>query len=396
MKTRTFLILLAILVVVLAAGGLVVYEKSGPKASLKMGASMIPGIPTGDIAAIHIRNAEENIALVNGNTGWLVQTSYRYPADFSRIKELVDTVKDAKIGRSFDSTEEIRKRLDLISPVDAAAAEGKSGTLIELKNDKGALIAGILIGETRKRGGKGDVPDGQYVMLEGNKNVYLVDKIFTSFETGHSSWLAKNPVQINSRNIAKISCEGPDGEGPRYVFERNAKGGEFKLTVPTSGQNVDRASLNRLSGALSSFQIEDIRPRISPNKGAPPSKTDEPVKETGTPSSKKACRIDYTLFDGMVYHVYPDPDCAEQEPCNLKIDVSWKESEWKKDEKGKEEGAAKAGQSGEENRSDLLAKTAKENDRLSPWIFVVPKWRHDAFMTNLQELVKKDEEEKKG
>ena len=46
----------------------------------------------------------------------------------------------------------------------------------------------------------------------------------------------------------------------------------------------------------------------------------------------------------MVYHVYPDPDCSEQGPCNLKIDVSWKESEWKKDEKGKEEGAAKTEQ----------------------------------------------------
>ncbi len=114
MKTKTFLILLAILVVVLAAGGLVIYEKAGPKASLKMGASMIPGIPAGDIAAIHIRNAKENIELVNGNKGWLVQTSYRYPADFSRIKELVDTVREAKIGRSFDSTEEIRKRLDLV------------------------------------------------------------------------------------------------------------------------------------------------------------------------------------------------------------------------------------------------------------------------------------------
>ncbi len=117
------------------------------------------------------------------------------------------------------------------------------------------------------------MPDGQYVMLEGNKNIYLVDKIFTSFETGHSSWLAKNPVQINGGDVAKISCEGPDGEGLRYVFERNAKGGELKLTVPISGQNVDRASLNRLSGALSSLQIEDIRPRTSDNKGASPSET---------------------------------------------------------------------------------------------------------------------------
>ena len=178
---------MAILVIVLAAGGLVVYQQSGPKASLKMGAPMIPKIPAGEIAAIRIRSPEENVELVNGNKGWVVQTVYRYPADFSRIRELVDTLKDAKIGRSFDAADEIRNRLALVSPADTGAAKGKGkrGTLIELKNDKGTLIAGVLIGETRKRGGKGDVPDGQYVMLEGNQNVYLVDKIFTSFETEH-------------------------------------------------------------------------------------------------------------------------------------------------------------------------------------------------------------------
>ena len=129
MKTKTFVILLAILVIVLAVGGLVVYQKAGPKASLKMGAPMIPGIPAGDIAAIHIRNPKENIALVNGSKGWVVETSYRYPADFSSIRDLVDTVRDAKIGRSFDATEEIRDRLALLSPRDAGAAKEKAGHL---------------------------------------------------------------------------------------------------------------------------------------------------------------------------------------------------------------------------------------------------------------------------
>ncbi|HIJ20428.1 MAG TPA: hypothetical protein HPP58_05215, partial [Deltaproteobacteria bacterium] len=96
MKAKTFGILSAILVVVLAAGALIVYQKARPKASLKMGTPMIAGISAGDIAAIHIRNPAESIELVKGSTGWVVQTRYRYPADFSRIRELVDTVKEAK------------------------------------------------------------------------------------------------------------------------------------------------------------------------------------------------------------------------------------------------------------------------------------------------------------
>ena len=98
----------------------------------------------------------------------------------------------------------------------------------------------------------------------------------------------------------------------------------------------------------------------------------------------------------MVYHVYPDPDCPEQGPCNLKIDVAWEESQWRKDEKGKEDGAAKTDQPEKENRSDLLARAAKENDRLNPWVFVVPKWRHDAFITDLQGLTQAGEGRRKA
>ena len=393
MKAKTFGILSAILVVVLAAGALIVYQKARPKASLKMGTPMIAGISAGDIAAIHIRNPAESIELVKGSTGWVVRTRYRYPADFSRIRELVDTVKEAKIGRSFESTGEIQNRLALLSPIDTTAAEARRGTLIELKNEKGDSIAEILIGKTRKRGGKGEVPDGQYVMLDGSQNIFLVDKIFTSFQTGHSSWLAKNPVQINGEDISKISCEGPDGEGLKYVFERDGKGEEYTLTFPSSGVNVDTALLNRLSDALSSFQIEDVQIRTSGNKSARPSEADAASKGTGAQlPGKKPGRINFTLFDGLVYHVYPDPDCSETGPCILNIDVGWEKPGLKKDEKGKEVGADKT--EIPENQPDMVVRVAQENERLSPWVFVVPKWRHDAFITDLQELIVQDKKEK--
>ena len=201
-------------------------------------------------------------------------------------------------------------------------------------------------------------------------------------------------MQINNGDIARISCTGPAGIS--YVLERNAKGGELKLTTPASEQDVDRASINRLSGALSSFRIEDVRPRTPAGKSPRSSETSAPLKNTGTPPSGKAYSIDYTLFDGLVYHVYPDPACSEQGPCDLKIDVSWNESEWKKEDKGNEKGAAETGKAEKETPADLLAEATKENDRLSPWVFVVPKWRHDAFITSPKELLKQDKEEEKG
>ncbi|HIJ36361.1 MAG TPA: hypothetical protein HPP59_03675, partial [Deltaproteobacteria bacterium] len=86
------------------------------------------------------------------------------------------------------------------------------------------------------------------------------------------------------------------------------------------------------------------------------------------------------------------PDCSETGPCILRIDVGWEKPGLKKDEKGKEVGANKT--EIPENQPDMVVRAAQENERLSPWVFVVPKWRHDAFITDLQELIVQDKKEK--
>lgn len=375
MKTKTFGILLFILVVIVAAGALVIYQKDDSSQALVMGMPMIAELHAGDIAAISIKTPTESIVLVNGSNGWIVETRFKYPADFSRVRGLVDTVRDAKVGRSFDSSEEIRHRLALFPPDDDAPAKKKYGTLMELKNDKGELLAKILVGDIRKQGDRGDVPDGQYVMLDEGQNVYLVDKIFTSFETDNSSWLAKNPLQVKAEDIQEISCKGLGNAGLKYVFKRPEKGEELKLSYPTSELKVDQTSLNRLSNALSSLQIEDVQRRTSVEGSAGRSEPGAPSKEAGSELSKdRIDRINFTLFDGVVYHVYPDMACSKTGPCMLKIDVGWGKSEQKNKEK----------------KNDAALRADQENQRLGPWIFVVPKWGHDAFVTDLKKLVVQD------
>jgi len=43
----------------------------------------------------------------------------------------------------------------------------------------------------------------------------------------------------------------------------------------------------------------------------------------------------------------------------------------------------------------LALEAKQENDRLSPWVYVIPKWQQEAFITDPQGLVEKPDKEGK-
>ena len=76
---------------------------------------------------------------------------------------------------------------------------------------------------------------------KGVKTFFLLIRSLPPLKRNIPPGWPKNPVRVKKESIAEISCTGP--EGVSYVFERNGKDGEFKLTFPSPGPNVDRAVL---------------------------------------------------------------------------------------------------------------------------------------------------------
>jgi len=108
----------------------------------------------------------------------------------------------------------------------------------------------------------------------------------------------------------KISCTGPDGT-LRYTFERPEKGKDFALVSSPAKRAIKQSALNRLAGALTGLEIEDV---------ADPSSTPESLSKGISP------RLDYTLFDGITYHVYPGLTCSPGIPCYLRLQVDFKKA----------------------------------------------------------------------
>ena len=364
MKIKTLVILLIVLGVLAAAGTLIIHLQGNSSPSGEMGTYLLEQLLANEVASITIETPADTVSLTKKGDLWVVEELFRYPADFPKISGLVRTLKQVKVGRRFESSEKILKRLSLKSPGDNKTPKDEQGTWIRMKDKEGKPVLGILLGKTRVKEKK--MPDGQYVMLSKGPEIYLIDTILAPFETGPSAWLEKSPIKVDAEDIQSISCMGPGGKLVRYRFERAGKDKDLELIDPSTNQKIKKSSLIRLSKALSSLQIEDVA-----NPSAPP----ESVREEASPLLK------YHLFNGLTYNVYPGKTCSGTMPCYLRIGVDYQEPVPVKGEKSQEKMAAVA---------------TEQNARVSPWVFVVPEWQHSTFFTNLDQLLEKKVEKEKG
>jgi hypothetical protein len=380
MKPKTLVILLVILAILAGGGAFLIHSRAMRSSPGEIGAYLIEELPANEIASIVIETPTDAVSLKKTADFWIVEERFGYPADFGRISDLVKTLKEVKVGRKFDASENVLKRLAMKSPDDVDAPKEEKGTRIRMTDQAGKPVLGMVLGKTRSRDHQKGPPDGQYVRLSEAPDVCLIDKILSPFESGPAEWLEKSPVRIDAGEIRKITCLWPGETSVRYAFERPVKGKDFVLIDPSTDRNIKTSSLNRLSNALSSLKIEDVEPA---------SAASDAMEEDAS------VRLDYTLFDGRVYHVHTAKTCPEALPCRIRLGVGEElptGQEAGADQTAETEEKASPGIKSEEATAVVTA--TAENERLRHWVFTIPEWQHQAFFTDLEKLLEEKAEQK--
>ena len=152
MKTKTLVILLIILGLVAGAGALVMHLKSQSGSGSPLDKPILENLPVNDILSIHIKGPKKLVLLTKKSDRWVVENRFQYPADFKKIADFVRKLKQAKIGRQFESTQDTLNRLSLRNPDDKEGGESEKGTQVQLKDESGKLLASLLLGKPRKSG----------------------------------------------------------------------------------------------------------------------------------------------------------------------------------------------------------------------------------------------------
>jgi hypothetical protein len=355
MKTKTVVILLGILVI-LAGAGLILRQTLNSQARKNnLGTTLLKEFPVERVVAIDIRATDESILLAKQADRWVVENHYRFPADFEKITQMIRRLKEAKIGRNFLGTPEVLNRLALRDPEDAGAAKEQKAVRIELRDEKGLVLVKILIGRNKADTAEGNTGQGQYIMLNLDPTVFLIDKDLTYLEKKPLAWLDQELVQVDPDEIQTIRCLSLDGKKQYYAFERVEKSKGLALSGVKSALKINKSALQSLEQVIYSLRLEDVA---------------DPADLPKTTFSK---RFDYRLFNGLIYSLYPG-DACDKDQCHLIMKVGYREP------------SAKAPALPAKTSVALRNEAQKLDKRLSAWIYVISQVKHEALVPDLKGL----------
>ena len=279
MNARLAVILVLLLAVL--GGGALLYQhqerSQRPENIGTLGRTLFKELQAAEIAAIRIAEPNAALTLKRQDERWVIAERADFPADLSKVRELVLKVIGLKVGQSEPLGEKDRARLNL----DA------SGTRVELKaaDDKplGVFIVGRKYFKREVENPDKAIPDGRFIGLPAEAGTaYLVGDALTQATVKTAEWIDRSSFQVE--RIKTLQVRYPGGEAWR--IERPKDNAEWKLAGAKPGEKLDISRANAASYSLSLLELADVAPKDQ--------------KDTGL---EKPVLIDATTLDGATYAI---------------------------------------------------------------------------------------------
>lgn len=346
------------------------------KAEKELGGKVIPEFPLNDITAISIKDADAEITVAKKEGIWTVSDRWDYPADFSKVGDLLQNIWDLKIARNIKAGPSQFGRLELVTPGEGA----NSGTLLTFKKEGNAEAGSLLLGKEHMRkseapsqfGGGGDFPDGRYVLPNDNGDaIALVSETFSGVDVDPNAWLDKGFVKVEKLQSAEVTHPTPEDS---WSVSRETETADMVLADLPDGEELDSTKSYSLKNILSSPSFNDIADPNAENDG----------QDGGITAQ-------LNTFDGFTYVLEIGAEDADTNyPVNIKVSATLPEAREKAEDET-EEDTARLDKEFEENKKTLTEKLAKEK-AFESWTYLVSKWTVDALLNKRSDLIKQPEE----
>ena len=207
------------------------------------------------VAKIALTTPAGTITLVR-ETGdrWAALERYGYPVERKRVRDLVVALADMRLIERKTAQPERYGRLQ----VEAPDAERRKSQLVRLETADGKVLAEAIIGKQRYRL-TGTEPSGTYLRRPDEAQSWLASG-GVQIEQEVARWLDGEIVELDPRAIRRIEIERA-GE-PGYAAERAGPATRCSWPVSPRARRSSRTPTStRLTGALSSVRLDDVKPR---------------------------------------------------------------------------------------------------------------------------------------
>jgi Domain of unknown function (DUF4340) len=222
---------------------------------------VLSDVPIQDVTEIDVQASKDKLTLKNQDNAWRVLERDGYPADFSKVRDLVRTLWELKIVRDLQVGPSQFDRLEIKAPNSSDGA----GIELSLKSPSKTLVDMIL---GKKIGGSGDdensVSSGRFIFLPALKDrVYVVSELFSSVDPINvPQWLDKTFIKTDD---LKSITRKPVGNASGWKLTRPDKKSPWQLADAASGETLNPDLATSLSSFAPAF--EDVKTDGEANTG---------------------------------------------------------------------------------------------------------------------------------
>jgi len=356
MNQRNLLILFAVLALVALA---VILTNPGDEGGLGEGDLLLPDLAgnLNDVTELNLRRSgsEQLAVLTRTENGWVVSDRDGYPANFTRLRQNLRGLAEARIFESKTANPEFYERLG-VQDISEPLASG-----IEFTLSGADILVQVIVGRTDQGGG-----NLAYVRRSGEAQSYLV-KASLDPGQGANDWLDARILDIPSTRVRSVEIRHPDGEILAIAKGRSESVNYTVADIPAGRSLTYEGVANAIGAALAGLSLDDVE-----SAGA------------FDPGDVEATVATFETFDGLRVTV----QAWELADGQRRVAFAAEATIAKPDD-----GSADTGGDPDPGPVDVAAVTsivdeaADITQRLGGWVYTLPSFKSEQFMQRMNGLL---------
>ncbi len=224
---------------------------------------VFPSFPINEVAQVKIIEKGETLTLNKKGADWQVAERADYPAETSKVIELIRNIWDLDIAQPVALQRNQFGRLQLLDPTAEETSDDEAAAIVSLSDASGKELGSMWLGKTHETsdgrpspfGGMSSSDSGRYVKRGGSNAVFIVEETFNTAEAKPKDWLDDSFFAV-----AKIKSIGRNTGKPEqdWTLSREDVTEDFVLEDAKEGEELDVTKTTALKTAFTSPRFDDV------------------------------------------------------------------------------------------------------------------------------------------